>query len=591
MLTQSKGPIRETCFDMNQEPSATPPSFTTTSLLGSTGFKLVLLITYLVVSNPDVGRRIRDFLFTSRYLALVVFLAFWALSLASFLIIAYSSSRLYRYLWGAFFAFFTLGGLAFREISGERLRIDDVLILFSEANLPLASDALGFYYFQILLCLPLVLAGFLGMTLRASKPYSESLPCRTLWKTLPIITLALTIALIRYKGGFGTRGLPIQFAAAGLAFTVLSNPGMAKIGLQGPPEPLKVRPEARKLPGHVVFVLDESVRGDFLDINRPRGCTPFLLSKEARIANFGLSSAANNCSIYTHLALRFGATVDNPAESIKASPTFWHYARAAGYKTVHLYGFRSKGHSSTYITEHEREMIDEYIAYDHLPGTEIDHAMALDLKEILKRSEPHFIYLAKRGTHTHYESAYPDTEAIFEPHMDGPSEPIGGSRERLVNSYKNAIRWSVDGFFRRLLDGPDDGLFRDSVLLYTGDHGQNLMEKGVLTHCRNQDPAPEEGVVPLFIYTEHEDLLGQFRVSSATNRDRTNHFQIFPTLLWMMGYPDTFLKSSFGPTLLEKPTMRRAFTYGDLLSRFGNDPRWHRLPDSMVSTALPDGPR
>ena len=102
------------------------------------------------------------------------------------------------------------------------------------------------------------------------------------------------------------------------------------------------------------------------------------------------------------------------------------------------------------MTVVERNQIDAFEQPDHLPHAERDFFVAQRLLEIAAAPEPHFVYVNKWGAHFPFAGNYPRESAIFVPDMD-EGEAIGASRERLVNSYKNSMRYNVDGFFRELL--------------------------------------------------------------------------------------------------------------------------------------------
>src|SRR5439155_16484551 len=119
------------------------------------------------------------------------------------------------------------------------------------------------------------------------------------------------------------------------------------------------------------------------------------------------------------------------------------------------------------------------------------------------------------------------------------------SRDKMVNSYANAIRWSVDGVFEDLLPALD---FKNTVLLYTSDHGKSFLEgAGKDTHGTIVNPPCSQANVPLFIIGD----CVQPRFSSG-NKELMNtrsHFQIFPTLLSLFGFEEKKVTERYGPPL------------------------------------------
>ncbi|RTZ96621.1 MAG: hypothetical protein DSY90_09945 [Deltaproteobacteria bacterium] len=87
---------------------------------------------------------------------------------------------------------------------------------------------------------------------------------------------------------------------------------------------------------YIVYIVDESVRGDFLGINgHEKATTPYLKTVGKNIFNFGISSSIANCSEATRLALRSGLRRDQiPDFDYQAlkQPTIWQYAKKGGFE-------------------------------------------------------------------------------------------------------------------------------------------------------------------------------------------------------------------------------------------------------------------
>jgi glucan phosphoethanolaminetransferase (alkaline phosphatase superfamily) len=144
-------------------------------------------------------------------------------------------------------------------------------------------------------------------------------------------------------------------------------------------------------------------------------------------------------------------------------------------------------------------------------------------------------------------------------------------REKSLNSYMNGIRWSVDDWFKGLL--AEGGEFKPYVIIYTGDHGQNIVDDGTLaTHCRPRANR-FEGIVPMMVFSNDDALLEKFKTVQSAGYDKTSHFQIFPTLLWLVGYNESWVRSHYGASLTEPPTTRPEFFVGDLHGR-GSIRKW-----------------
>jgi glucan phosphoethanolaminetransferase (alkaline phosphatase superfamily) len=220
----------------------------------------------------------------------------------------------------------------------------------------------------------------------------------------------------------------------------------------------------------------------------------------------------------------------------------------------------------------EIELIDHIVAAsDEIDFDQRDMALIGQISDILSRPQPQFIYVNKFGVHFPYVNSYPESETVFSPAMS-PYESIS-DRERLVNTYKNAIHWTVDHFFALLLEEID---LSNSVLIYTSDHGQNLLDDGLpVTHCRRFQENLYEAVVPLVVWTGNEELQQKFSDAAQWNYGRASHFELFPTVLQLFGYDPEKVKQRYHQGLFEKIDEPLGFTYGPIMGRFGNPVTWH----------------
>lgn len=115
----------------------------------------------------------------------------------------------------------------------------------------------------------------------------------------------------------------------------------------------------------------------------------------------------------------------------------------------------------------------------------------------------------------------------------------------------NGIRWSVDDWFRSLLS--ESGEFRKYVIVYTSDHGQNIVDDGTLaTHCRPRANR-FEGIVPMMVFSNGVGPLERLKAAQVASYDQTSHFQVFPTLLLFAGYNESWVESHYGAPL-SKPS-------------------------------------
>ena len=134
---------------------------------------------------------------------------------------------------------------------------------------------------------------------------------------------------------------------------------------------------------------------------------------------------------------------------------------------------------------------------------------------------------------------------------------------RKKETYMQALNWSVDEFFKQLLPQLDL-LNEEIILIYTSDHGQGLGQDGSYsTHCLPRSPRDVQARVPLLIFfinfsspTGFRRLMGEY-----------SQFQIFSSVLTMMGFDGQQISLTYGPDLSRPWEGERFFYSGDLSGR------------------------
>jgi glucan phosphoethanolaminetransferase (alkaline phosphatase superfamily) len=386
-------------------------------------------------------------------------------------------------------------------------------------------------------------------------PPSERFSLKRWWNCVPIISLAAACIVAAY-----TKGNLNKFSIAATL--------PAKVGLEilfrdtdPPAEPAVVEwapsePAFRK----IVFIMDESIRGDFTTLGTPAiDTTPYLASFGPDLANFGVAASAHNCSAGSRYIFRYGIRPEELPHAIRRGfnaegPNIWQYAKKAGLRTVHIDAFRGMYGLHSGMTLLEYGMIDQRIAVEAEPKYLMDSVVARRVIEALADPAPSFIYVEKYGSHAPYDDKYPSEQEWFpiNNQEDGPGS--------IILFYKNAIRWTVDDFFRTLLDKAD---LSDVLIIYTSDHGQTLGDSEYrISHCTTERPSRDEGLVPLFTITSHQSWTTRLKDAAKQRADRSTHFDIFPTLLMALGYDEQTVRAKYGPSLFDRPTQARRFLVG-----------------------------
>lgn len=337
---------------------------------------------------------------------------------------------------------------------------------------------------------------------------------------------------------------------------------------KGDRAPVKLAHNGERLFENIMFIVDESVRGDALGINSFHlDTTPYLNSIKEGLFNFGNSLAASNCSASSNILLQTGVlpykdqNLTSLGYRLFEGPNIFQYAKKAGYRTVYIDGQLKGGKLQNYMKSNDFEYINSYIQvrsqFESIEKHEIDQYIVEIITEELSVQSPVFFYVVKSGNHFPYEYSYPDSEKIFY-----PTSTIKTLENKLEirNSYYNSTRWNVDHFFEKLIPNTSD---QDKVIFYTSDHGQNLMDDGRLTgQCSNDIGHLSEVNVPLFMFATGEnksEFATMTQKNLKTNQEKTSHFNIFSSLLILQGYDSEKAKLLYGKSLFDELNGKRYY--------------------------------
>ena len=326
---------------------------------------------------------------------------------------------------------------------------------------------------------------------------------------------------------------------------------------------------------HIVLIVDESIRADKLQINGfDRETTPYLFSIKDKIFNYGISVSGAVCSNYSESILLTGLTPKNLPDKNSYSrrkPTIFSYAQKAKYRTNLIDILINKTNNRHFLMENDFEFIDYSVdiskKYTGEKSYVHDFKSIDELNKIINIEKKSFTYVVKYGSHFPYEDAYPQARKIFTPTLYGSSWSTD-DRDKFLNSYYNVIRWTVDDFFKNLVHKLDG---TNTLIIYTSDHGQNLMEDLTIkqTHCAKGLAPKGMGTVPLFFLAMNDAVATEIKgIYKKDNINHTSHFNIFGTILSLMGYDKQVINKKYGKTLLDNlEDEERIYTSGDIFGR------------------------
>jgi lipid A ethanolaminephosphotransferase len=532
----------------------------------------VAFVAFIIGTNVGFLQRVELLIDQDRLVTLVIFVALWGVCIGALVVAALQTNLSSRVFWAVVIAVATAAGVSFRLISGNEIGLLDIISLWNVRHE--ASRAGGFYAEQIhvglgVLAIALVLFLFAP---RTRSPSARLWLRRMAW--VPIVPVILIAAIVYLKEGGGSHALPVQFqplSVAGVSGAVLATSGNTDR------QPIGVVPGER-LARNVVLLVDESVRGDYIDWTPGNPYTPELASLQARLADFGPALSGGTCSHYANAILRFTTAPQDLGNDVLKRPTIWQYAKNAGYRTVFIDAQSAFNKNAdkfqNFMTSEETKNVDRvYFLPEDTPPSELDFLLLDIVRHELASAEPVFIYANKNGAHFPYDYDYPESAKRFVPTMGDSATDTAEAR---INSYRNAVKWSVDGFFKHFFD---DIKLDDTVMIYTSDHGQ-AFDPRALTHCSVDDPNPREAVVPLFVATDDEALAARFAGVAARSEGGESHFSIAPTLLELFGYDLAGMDRRFPSSLLNGGEVPDFFTTGDIFGLF-SDTRRHVADPTM----------
>jgi glucan phosphoethanolaminetransferase (alkaline phosphatase superfamily) len=528
-------------------------------------------------------QRFEDLVHSYGILGGLGFAILWVISILALLVGAFLPNLIFRIFLAVIVFASTWVGLTYTNIVGGSIFTYDNLYVLVE-NLNYAGDAWTHYKQDILYGLFIASFAFVFIVappadFKKRFPQTQKPALAYSLIGLPFLIL-FAIALLR--GGYGLAQTPIQYRIPAM----LSMIALEKIVFEeNIREEVKASPEPlmEGKPPNVILLVDESLRGDYIDLNKDQGITPFLASMQNRVANFGYASSGANCSAESNQILRYGPNVNDFDRTFKTNPYIWQYAQKAGYETIMIEGQAHKGKLNNRMNSTELSYIDKFIYSSGNNSYEKDMDIAKTIKNLLasQEAEPLFILVVKKGLHVPYNDKVPEERRKFKLKS---ADTDNWDRSDLISSYKNGVAYLIDDFFFELLAKKR---LDQTVIIYTSDHGQNLLDNGTyLSHCSTDNTSPFEGVVPLLAITDNSAYLEKFNRAATRNKDKASHFNIYPTILSLFGYEKEIIAKKHGKTLFDDITEPRKFLSGLLaINRldFGSrkEIKWNFLPDNL----------
>jgi len=310
-----------------------------------------------------------------------------------------------------------------------------------------------------------------------------------------------------------------------------------------------------KQPKNILFIMDESVRGDLISLNnnaeeKVLKATPFLYSIKDKLINFGNLYSIGNCSHQSNQLFLTGDIFYKDKENnvktkfnLDLLPTIFQYMKNAGYHTYLLDSVQDGMYNG--LKNYDKKYIDEYISFQKEKNIDRDIKSIEELNRILHNGEKNFIYVVKQGIHFPFEENFDKENPLF-------NNWNKTTQEGYFNLYMNAVKVAVDDYFKKLVKVVDN---TDTVVLWQSDHAVNITpdngEKTIgITHCETTMTHYKELYnVPAILYSPYKKYYDGYH----NLKNGYSAKQMFSTILDFAGYSKNDYAKIYGDSF-KKPS-------------------------------------
>lgn len=174
-------------------------------------------------------------------------------------------------------------------------------------------------------------------------------------------------------------------------------------------------------------------------------------------------------------------------------------------------------------------------------------------REDEEKAQPFLTFMFFESTHARY--TFPAAAAIRRPYLESVDytalsrEKLAPYADQLRNRYSNAAHW-VDEQVGRVVDFlAQRQLLDDTLIIVTGDHGEEFMEKGFWGH--NSSFVEEQTHTPLVLWMPG--------MAPRTIERMTSHMDIAVTLLQLLGASNDVGDYALGRNLFDARAQPRPF--------------------------------
>jgi len=366
--------------------------------------------------------------------------------------------------------------------------------------------------------------------------------------------------------------------------------GVSDVALNYPLAPLQVDVPERPL--NIIWLISESLRWDMLD-PRIMPNTWHFAKQSQRLTNHYSGGNGTRQGLFSLFYGLFGSYWDKFLHE-KRGPVLIDLLQQQRYQ-FYLYTssrFTYPEFDQTIFAQIEKEKLHQSDGHQE-PWLRDQENVGRLIKSIRQRdrTRPFMGYLFFESTHARYH--FPPEAVIRRPYLESVNyatmsrSSLKKDIDQLKNRYINAAHF-VDHQLKRVFDFVEQkALLENTIIIITGDHGEEFMEKGHWGH--NSGFSQEQIRTPMVIWVPRKKA----KIIDKT----TSHLDIVPTLLPLIGVVNPSSDYSLGLDIFSEQS-RSSTVVSDWLGaayigagyKFSVPFSNSGLPKTNVLTTLDDKP-
>lgn len=337
-------------------------------------------------------------------------------------------------------------------------------------------------------------------------------------------------------------------------------------------------PELANKPDVFIFML-ESVRSDAIDPNIAPFMTRFRDLECQEFKGTWAASNATHLSWFSFFHSRVPIFWRDALEEIPNREEFHgslslQYLKKAGYQiearavcdlSYKDFGFSNFGHGNNLLHVLEQAAEGNDLAKLEIADRE-EVVMNRLVQAVVARANGGFYITALDSPHYNYywHEEFDPPFKNYDPDAQFPLNPTKEEVQRVVNRYRNSVAWvdsQLEQFCKFL---KAQGRYDNSIIIITGDHGEEFQEQGSWFHCSSL--RAEQVAVPILI--KWPAAMGRGQICKDVN-----HIDVMPTLMHALGMPTETHQRLAGRNLWSDAALQTSVSTTDYVGK---------TPETMV---------